>query len=68
MLLLLGHFSRVQLCTTPLTAAHLAPLPMGIIQARVLKWTAMPSSRILRNPGIEPHLIHLCIGRRVLYH
>ena len=29
MLLLLSHFSRVQLCATPLTAAHQAPLSDG---------------------------------------
>ena len=25
--------------------AHQAPLPMGILQARILEWVAMPSSR-----------------------
>ena len=29
MLLLLSHFSRVQLCATPLAAAHQAPLSLG---------------------------------------
>ena len=28
-LLLLSHFSRVQLCVTPWTAAHQAPLSLG---------------------------------------
>ena len=27
---------------------------MGILQARILEWVAMPSSRDLPNPGIEP--------------
>ena len=27
---------------------------MGILQARILEWVAMPSSRALPNPGIEP--------------
>ena len=29
---------------TPWTAAHQAPLAMGILQARILEWVAMPSS------------------------
>ena len=29
----------------PWTAAHQAPLFMGILQARILEWVAMPSSR-----------------------
>ena len=29
---------------TPWTVAHQAPLSMGIFQARILKWVAMPSS------------------------
>ena len=30
---------------TPWTVAHQAPLSMGILQARILEWIAMPSSR-----------------------
>ena len=37
--------SHVQLFVTPLTVAHQAPLSMGILQARILEWVAMPSSR-----------------------
>ena len=44
-LLLLSHFSRVQLFMTPWTVALRAPLSMGILQARILEWVAMPSSR-----------------------
>ena len=33
----------VQPC--PWTVAHQAPLSMGILQARILQWVAMPSSR-----------------------
>ena len=40
--LLLGH---VQLSVTPWTAAGQAPLSMGILQARILEWVAMSSSR-----------------------
>jgi len=37
--------SRVRLFVTPWTVAHQAPLSMGILQARILEWVAMPSSR-----------------------
>ena len=30
MLLLLSHFSHVRLCATPQTAAHQAPLSLGL--------------------------------------
>ena len=36
---------RVQLFVTPWTVACQAPLSMGILQARILEWVAMPSSR-----------------------
>ena len=38
----------------PWTAAHQAPQSMGILQASMLEWVAIPSSRDLPNPGIEP--------------
>ena len=41
----LNRFSRVGLFATPWTAARHTPLSMGIFQARVLEWVAMPSSR-----------------------
>ena len=37
--------SAVSDCETPWTVAHQAPLSMGILQARILDWAAMPSSR-----------------------
>ena len=39
---------------TQWTVARQAPLSMGILQARILEWFAMPSSRDLPNPEIEP--------------
>ena len=46
---MLSCFSHAQLCTAPRQAtAH------GILQARTLEWVAIPSSRGLPNPGIEP--------------
>ena len=37
--------SRVRLFVTPWTVAHQTPLSLGILQARILEWVAMPSSR-----------------------
>ena len=39
------HSVVVQLFTTPWTIACQAPLPMGILQARILEWVAISSSR-----------------------
>ena len=37
--------SYVQLFVTPWTIAHQVSLAMEILQARILEWVAMPSSR-----------------------
>ena len=50
----LSHLSHVQLFVTLRTVAYQAPLSMGIFQARILEWVAMPSSRRSSRPGIEP--------------
>ena len=46
-----------QSCLTlfnPMTVDHQASSVHGILQARILEWVAMPSSRgIFPNPGIE---------------
>ena len=47
------------------TPPHQAPLSMGILQARILEWVAMPSSTGSSQPGIEPSLPHC---RWILYH
>ena len=39
---------------TPWTVARQAPLSVGIIQARILEWVAMPSSRGSSQPRVEP--------------
>ena len=39
---------------TPWTTARQAPLSMGILQARILEWVAIHSSRGSSNPGIKP--------------
>ena len=46
--------SCVWLFVTPQTVAHQAPLSMRILQAGILEWVAMLSSRDLLNPRIEP--------------
>ena len=46
------HFSHVQFFAAPWTVAHEAPLSMGILQARILEWVAIPFSR--GSSGIEP--------------
>ena len=50
----LSCFSCVLLYVTLCTIAHQAPLSMGILQARILEWVAMPFSRDLPDPQIEP--------------
>ena len=49
--------SRVQLFATPWAVARQAPLSMGILQARILEWMAMPSS------GIFPTQVSRLSGR-----
>ena len=62
MLACLLCFSHVWLFVTPWTVARQAPLSMGIFQARILEWVAMPSS--WPKDGIS---CILCIGRWILY-
>ena len=49
----LSH-SVVSDSVTPWSVAYQAPLSVGTLQARTLEWVAMPSSRDLPSPGIEP--------------
>ena len=67
---MLSCFSSVQLFVTPWTVCSLpGSYVHGILQARILEWVTMSSSRDLPDPGIEPTLGYAsCIGRRVLYH
>ena len=59
----LSHF---QLFVIPWTVVNQAPLPMGILQARILEWVAMPSSKgIFPTQGLSPGLWHC---RQILYH
>ena len=51
---MLSRFSHARPCATLWTAASPGSSVNGISQARILEWVAMPSSRDLPNPGIEP--------------
>ena len=51
-----------QLCLTlciPWTAAHQDPLSMRILQARILEWVAMPSSRGSSQPRDQTLVSHI---------
>ena len=51
-----------QLCLTlcdPVDYAHQAPLSMGILQARILEWIAMPPSRGSSQPRDRTHVSHI---------
>ena len=65
---MVSHFSGVQLFVTPWTIAPQAPLSMGfILQARILEWVAMPSSRGCSHPRDQTRISCIsCTGRRVL--
>ena len=39
---------------TPWTVAHQALLSMGLLQARILEWVAVPSSRGPSQPRVKP--------------
>ena len=56
---MLSHFSSVRLFATLWTVAHWAPLPMGILQERILEWVAKPSSRGSSQPRDGTHLSYV---------
>ena len=51
--------SHVRLFVTPWTVALQASLSMGILQARILEWVAMPSSRGSSQPRDRTHISHI---------
>ena len=53
-MLLLNHFSHVQLCAAPWTAAHQAPLSMGFSRQGYRSGLPGPPPGDLPNPGMEP--------------
>ena len=67
-LFVLSRFSHVQLFATPWTIAHQTLLSTEILQARILEWVAMPSSRGSSQPRGRTCVSYIfCMGRRVLY-
>ena len=51
--------SHVQVFATAQTAAGQAPLSMGILQARILEWVAMPSSRMSSQPRDQTQVSYI---------
>ena len=66
---LLSHFSHVQLFATPWTVAHQASLSMGILQARILEWVAMPSSNEDQFSSVQSlSRVRLCVTPQTTAH
>ena len=64
----LSCFSCVRLCDT-VDCSPLGSSVYGILQARILEWVAMVSSRGSSQPRDESYVSYIsCIGRWVLYH
>ena len=57
LLLLLSHFSHVQLFVTLWTVAHQAPLSMGFSRQEYWSVLPFPPPGDLPNSGIEPTLL-----------
>ena len=55
-------FSPVQLFVTLWTVARQAPLSMGIVQARILEWVAMPSFRGSSQPRDQSQVSSIAGG------
>ena len=47
------------LFATSETVAHQAPMYMGILQARILEWVTMPSSRGSSQPRDQTQVSHI---------
>ena len=63
----LSRFSTIQLCATPWSSTGFSV--HGILQARILEWVAMPSSRGSFQPKDQTLISHVsCIGQWVLHH
>ena len=66
---LLSHFSRFPLFVTLWAVAHQAPLSMESLQARILEWVAMPSSRGSSQSRDWTWVSYVSrVGNLVLYH
>ena len=56
---MLSRFSHVWHFVTPWTVAYQAPLSMGILQASILGWVAMPSSRGSSRPRDQTRICYV---------
>ena len=54
--------SHVWLFATPWTVAHHTPLSMGILQARILEWVIIPSSRGSSQPRDQTQVSRIAGG------
>ena len=65
------HAKSLQLCPTFCDAMDCSPpgsSVYGILQARILEWVSMLSSRGSAPPGDQIHVSHIsCTGKPVLY-
>ena len=57
-IILLLVLSHVRLSVTPWTVAHQTLLTMGFLQASILDWVAMPSSRGSSQPRDQTQISH----------
>ena len=65
------HAKSPQLCLTvcnPMDCSPPGSSVLGILQARILQWVAMPSSRESSQPRDRIHISYFCIGRQFLHH
>ena len=66
------HAKLLQLCSTlcnPVDCSLLGFSVHGVIQARILEWVAMPSSKGSSQPRNQAFISYVsCISRHVLYH
>ena len=60
-----SHFSHVRLFVTQRTIDSQAHLSMSFSRQ---KWSPCPAPGIFPTQGSNPYLLHLLIGRQVLYH
>ena len=66
---LLSHFSRCPTLCDPRDCSPPGSSVRGVLQARILQWVAMPSSRGSSPPRDRTWVSYVsCIGRQVLYH
>ena len=64
---MLNRFSRVRLLGTQWTVAHQAPLSTGFSRQEYWSGLPCPPPRIFPTQGLNPRVLCLSIGRRILY-